>query len=371
MTLKRHYVVAGWTLGTGPSGATRRLASCLRELPALLTPGERVTVLVARGGPTPDLALRVEPIDIRPGPTWRRAFAERRLLRRALEHLGADLLDLGTLPVPRDPPCPVVLTLHDLRDQRPDLARRPRWISRRVLRAGVRAARRVVVPSAFTAGELRQTLGNLLPPLDVVPNGVDEQLLNLEPRAPLGRPYFLHVGHLEARKNLMMLLSAYATVLESAPDGAERMPALVLAGRDAGMRDALRERAAMLDLVPHLHFEGEVPEPHLRALYAGATAVLVPSRYEGFGLPALEGLAVGVPTLCAAAGALPEVVGHAAVVLPPDDPQAWATAMAAAIAEGRDPQAIAGRKAHAAGWTWRHATQALLEVWRAASEPTG
>lgn len=368
MTLKRHYVVAGWTLGTGPSGATRRLLACLRELPSLLTPGERVTLLIARGDPKPDVDVRIESVAVPAGPPWRRVLAELRVLRRTLDDLGADLLDIGTLPVPARVPCPLVLTLHDLRDQRPDLARHPRWLTRRVLRAGVGRARRIVVPSEFTASELRRTIGNLLPPIDVIPNGIDAKLLALEPKAPRGRPYFLHVGHLEERKNLLMLLSAYATFIECSGRPADQLPALVLVGRDAGARDALRERAAMLDLIPHLHFEDVVPDDHLLALYAGATGVLLPSRYEGFGLPALEGLAAGVPTVVADATALPEVVGAAAATLPIDDPQAWANAMAELAALPRNAAAIAARKASAAARTWAATAEATLEVWRSASE---
>ncbi len=368
-TLKRHFVVSGWTLGTGPSGATRRVLSILRALPGLLEPGERVTVLYSRSEAPPEVEFRVEPVDVPARPTWLRALAETRRLRRTLEDLGADLLDLGTLPVPKALPCPVALTLHDLRDLHPEFARRPSWIARRVLRGSVTRSRCVIVPSEFTASELRRQLGHVLPPIEVVPNGVDERLLGLEPCEPRGRPYFLHVGHLEARKNLMMLLSAYATFVESADEPADELPALVLVGRDAGEARSLHDRAVLLDLTPHVHFEDDVPDDHLLALYTGATAVLVPSRYEGFGLPALEALAAGVPALVADAGALPEVVGSFAQVLPNDDPQAWASAMAAWRSEPRRPEAIRARKNSVDNRTWTACARGTLEAWRRACAP--
>lgn len=368
-TLKRHYVVAGWMLGTGPSGATRRLASILRALPPLLEPGERVTVLHAAGEAPPEVDFRVEPIEVPAGPTWLRAIAETRRLRQKLEDVGADLLDLGTLPVPRGLPCPVALTLHDVRDLDPEFARRPTWLARRVLRGSATRARCLIVPSEFTAQELRRLLGHVLPPIEVVPNGVDEHLLALQPTQPRRRPYFLHVGHLEQRKNLMMLLSAYATFVESSDRPPDQLPALLLVGADGGEAKSLHERTVLLDLTPHVDFADAVPDDVLMALYAGATAVLVPSRYEGFGLPALEALAVGVPTLVADAGALPEVVGALAHVLPPLDPQAWASALAAWSVEARNPAAIAARKAAAASRTWTAAARGTLEAWRRACSP--
>lgn len=368
-SLKRHIAIAGWMLGTGPSGATRRLSSILRALPPLLEPGERLTVLHSRGSPPPEVEFRVEPVDVPARPTWRRALAETRRLRQTLEDLGADLLDLGTLPVPRGLPCPVALTLHDLRDLEPEVARRPSWLARRTLRGSVTRSRCVIVPSEFTQREMRRHLGHVLPPIEVVPNGIDERLLGLEPREPRGRPYFLHVGHLERRKNLMMLLSAYATFVESADQPADELPALVLVGRDAGEARSLHDRAVLLDLTPHVHFQDDVPDDHLLALYAGATAVLVPSRYEGFGLPALEALAAGVPTVVADAGALPEVVGSFAQVLPVDDPQVWASAMDSWRKEPRRDAAIEARKQSVANRTWTACARGTLEAWRRACAP--
>lgn len=371
MSFKRAYVAANLTLDAAPSGASRRLLALLRELPALLQPGESVAVLVNEDAPVPDLPadVRVHRVAIPARPTWRRALAERRRLGATLDELGADLVDLGTLPVPRGLRCPVVLTIHDVRDLDPAVRRRPPWFVRTMLRASLRRAHALIVPSAFTERELRKVTGGFLPPLRVVPGGVEPRFLAVEPTAAPGRPYFLCVGHLEARKNLLMLLSAYAAFLDIAGEPYDRLPRLVFVGRDAGMRAELAERAAWLELVGHVDFAGVVDDAALPALYAGARALLMPSLHEGFGLPALEALAVGIPVAVARAGALPDVVGEQALVLPATDAGAWAEALLWFTQLEPAREAIAARKAHAARSSWANAAMALLEVWRGACEP--
>src|SRR5262249_17246406 len=108
-------------------------------------------------------------------------------------------------------------------------------------------------------------------------------------------------------------------------------------------------------------FLGVVPAAGLPALYAGARAVVVPSRYEGFGLCALDGLAHGRPVLVSDTGALPEVVGAHGVVLPVDDAAAWAAAIERTAPAGAPAR---GAGAHAAGFTWRTAATRVLDLWR-------
>jgi glycosyltransferase involved in cell wall biosynthesis len=110
---------------------------------------------------------------------------------------------------------------------------------------------------------------------------------------------------------------------------------------------------------------GVVADAELAALYRGARAVVLPSRHEGFGMPALEALAHGAPVLASACGALPEVVGAAGVLLPPDDAGGWRRALAA-LPSG-DEAARAARCAHAAASTWEGVAATLLATWRRAA----
>jgi glycosyltransferase involved in cell wall biosynthesis len=363
--------VAAWALGPGPSGVRTRLLRTLAELPALLDPADRVLVFHRPNDLEPAARLDARcfewvATDLPAAPTLARAWAERRRLPRLLAVHGVDVLDLGTMPVPRGLPCRVVWTIHDVRSE-DGFHRAPRPLARMVLRRALARVDRVIVPSGFTAGLVRRigsARGRALPPIDVVPAGCDAAL-RARPRAPdRDRPFFVHVGHLEARKNLPILLRAFARL----KGGAHTPPVrLLLVGSDQGEGHRLARTAADLGVADRVAFLGRIPDAELHALYAGATAVLVPSLHEGFGLPALEALAAGCPTLVSDRGALPEVVGDAGRVLPADDAEAWARAMAETIAAADDPAAVESRKRHAAGTTWRDVATRQLAAWRAAA----
>jgi len=111
-----------------------------------------------------------------------------------------------------------------------------------------------------------------------------------------------------------------------------------------------------------------VPEADLPALYSGAEIFAFPSRYEGFGLPPLEALACGAPVLCCDTSSLPEVVGTAGVLLPPDDADAWATAMRD-VTENRprrESLSAAGLR-QAGNFSWLRAAEQTLAVYRRAT----
>lgn len=345
-----HVAVSGWLLGSH-SGANRRLLQLLAHAAPLLADGERVTVLHAPGLELPRLPPRIAfaPVPIRPSPTWRRVLGERRHLAAALVRLGATICDHGFLPAPRTP-CPLALTVHDVRDL-DGHGRRARWLAEAALRHASRRAAVIVVPSEFTATRVRAAAPGAR--VAVVGNGVE--LAGRTSAADASSGPLLHIGHLEARKNLDVLVRALAELPPTA------RPELWLAGADAGSGPSLRELARRLGVESRVRFLGVVDERSLTKLYESARAVLVPSRHEGFGLCALEGLAHGRPVLVADRGALPEVVGDAGVVLPADDPLAWARAVQALEDDASQRER---RRARAASWSWDTAARAQLAVWR-------
>ena len=229
-------------------------------------------------------------MDIPAGPTWRRAVAEQRTLRPLLRSLGATVYDHGFLPTPRVG-VPVCGAIHDARDADGE-GRWPRWLARSVLRRSLRRAASVVTVSEWTAQRLRA----LAPGCDpvVVRNGVDDREPGAPPADLPARGYVLHVGHLEARKNLGVLIRALAHIT------AQDRPELWLLGADAGEGSRLRALAEGLSVHEHVRFLGPKSDAELPAYYHDARLVVVPSRYEGFGLPALEaqvhGTRVAVPT---------------------------------------------------------------------------
>lgn len=347
MTL--HAAVSGWLLGA-PSGANRRLLALLAHAGPALATGERITVLHRPHFVPPPLArIEWQPIAIPAAPSWRRALAEQRLLPKHLRDLQATVYDHGFLPLPRVP-VPACLVVHDVRGA-DGCSRWPRWLARAVLRRSCRRAAAVIVPSEWTAARVRNLAPGTVP--IVVANAADPApAIARAPSRPLpANGYLLHVGHLERRKNLAVVVDALALVPRAA------RPQLWLAGADAGELRPLLARAAVGVDVQAL---GTVDDGELAALYGSARAVVVPSLHEGFGLPALEALAHGRAVLVSAASALPEVVGAHGTVLPPHDARAWAAAIQA-------PQPVpdsAARARHLAAFSWPNAAATLLATWR-------
>jgi len=138
--------------------------------------------------------------------------------------------------------------------------------------------------------------------------GVDEAFFAPAPPVNLGFPYFLYVGARKPHKNLDRLLEAYAA---SRPVSEIK---LVLSGRADAHMEAL---AARLGIADRIHYAGRIPDADLPGWYRGATAVLFPSLFEGFGLPPVEAMAAGTPVMTSNATSLPEVVGDAALCVDP------------------------------------------------------
>ncbi len=246
-----------------------------------------------------------------------------------------------------------VLMIHDVVSWRfPDEGTAPRHVVAEARRSEI-----VVCPSSFSAGEIVEVLGTREPV--VIPNGVDAALFDAVPLpdaslAELGvhRPYVLHAGGCSQRKNLPALAAAWAVLSESA----EAQLVLV------GPRDARRDR--LFDPLPNTVSLGRVETGQLRGLMCAAAAVVVPSLYEGFGLPALEAMACGTPVVAAATSSLPEVCGDAALLVTPDG-DGLAAGLEAALADGAEMRDLAARgRRRAASFRWEHSVARHAELWR-------
>ncbi|HEY0118688.1 MAG TPA: glycosyltransferase family 1 protein [Cellulomonas sp.] len=222
----------------------------------------------------------------------------------------------------------------------------------------VRRARAVISVSQFAADDVAERLG--LDHVHVIPNGVDERFFDARPlddatAAELGvaGPYVLHAGGSTLRKNLEGLAAAWPAVRSARPD-----VTLVLAGPPSAKRDRLFGPLAGTLRV------GRVPDALVPGLVASAAVVVVPSLYEGFGLPALEAMAVGTPLVAAARSSLPEVVGDAGVLVEPDG-ASLADGLLHALGRGADVEAGVDRgRTRARQFTWDLSAARHAQVWR-------
>ncbi|HEX9548171.1 MAG TPA: glycosyltransferase family 1 protein [Acidimicrobiales bacterium] len=265
-------------------------------------------------------------------------------------------LDLIAPPTRR----PTVITVHDLAAiEHPELHPRRMVTTQQAVLASLKNSSVVVVNSEATARELARH-GVSEQRVVVTPLGLTP-LPEVEPaRLPGAARYVLCVGALAYRKGQADLLKAWAG--PTIPGDA----ALVLVGPDGYGAAEIRALAGLLGLGSRVRFESEVSEERLSALYRGAAAVCIPSRAEGFGLPVLEAMALGVPVIASDLEAIREVAGDIATLVPAGDHTALAAELGRVLTgEGVDGRVAAG-KARAAGWTWERCAALTIKAYELA-----
>lgn len=279
----------------------------------------------------------------------------RRVVGRALYPNGAVVhrMSLELPPAPVD-----VVTLHDVVAWKfPDESDPVPASAEEIRRAAA-----VICVSEFSAAEAADLLG--IDPPHVVHHGVDPRFFDAAPATrkqmqALGirTPFVITTGGASERKNLAGLAEAWPAVRKARPD-----LTLVLTGPPHPRRTALFAHQ------PGVVLTGMVDAALVPSLMASAEAVVVPSRYEGFGFPALEGMATGVPVVAANTSSLPEVVGDGALLVAPD---AHSIAEGIIDATGDDPEVdrVAARgRARADHFTWQRSLAGHASVWMSVAE---
>ena len=289
-------------------------------------------------------------------------------LPRAIRNEGLDVFHAPAYTAPLHGAHPLALTIHDV-----SYERHPEWypyrrdpIRRWFYRRSARTADVIITDSDFSRREIAAAYGFDPSHIKVVPLGVGGPFLgSASPRRPadVKQPYVLHVGDLHVRRNLRTLVRALARLPSVSSEITP--PPLVLAGSDRGERANIESEARRANI--QIRFPGPVDDDALVALYAGAAAFVYPSRYEGFGLPLLEAMACGAPVVGARAGAIPEVVGDAGILVDPDDE----LEMAAAISRLMTNTEVAGRlrsagRKRAMDYTWARTARQTAEAYEEA-----
>ena len=267
---------------------------------------------------------------------------------------------------------PLVLTVHDLLYTRhPEWlpTGRARWYWGTWIPFTARHASAVITPSESTKEDLVTLAGVAPDRVTVVPHAIDplfsqrpsdETIRACRERYALTGPYLLYVGAIDRRKDWKGLLKAFSQLRKTHPSFS-----LVIAGHVSGERSDLVQAIKATDVEHAVILAGHVPDDKLPALYGGASVFVYPSWWEGFGLPPLEAMAMGVPVIAYKSSSLPEVIGDAGILLDaPYDPEALAESMDRLIANEELRTGLIERGLHrAATFSWQHAAEATMEVY--------
>jgi glycosyltransferase involved in cell wall biosynthesis len=340
---------------------------------ALAAPADRFTLLRSikqRGGLPRARNLRSTPLLTPPHHRF-----EQVALPLEVARVRPDVLHCPDFIPPFRRTCPAVVTVHDVA-----FLRYPENLteeSRRYygqIRQAIESAERTIVVAAAPARDLAELLSVGTERVRVIHNGLDPAfrvlahpadpaaLARVRPRWTLDRPYLLFLGTLEPRKDVPTLLRAFAAVRTHHPD-----LLLALVGRRGWLYEPIFAAIESLGLRESVRLIEDAADTDLPPLFDGAEAFAFPSLYEGFGLPALQALARGTPSVVADTSSLPEVVGDAALRFPPGDDEALAACLLRLLEDDALRADLRARgPIQAAGFTWERAATETLTVYRVA-----
>jgi len=349
-----------------PGGTARAALESIRALQSF-SQIEMVGVSARHSSPPPAAWLPSLPVEQLPFPRLVLYEAWHRLRRPAVERATGpvDVIHATGMAVP-PPSAPLVVTVHDLAFLRDPSQFTRRGVSffHRAIELARRDATLVICPSQATMDECLEH-GFVPDRLRLVPWGIEidpkdgEAVLATRSRFGISGRYVLWAGTIEPRKNLPVLLEAFARFVPTDVT-------LVLAGPQ-GWNEQIDYQLSQLG---HRVRSVGFVEPHaLKALYAGADVFCFPSRQEGFGLPVLEAMAQGTAVITSAGTATEEVVGECGVVVEPSDAEALGAAMQKVLGDDqlRGRLGEAGRIRADTVFSWKATSDALASVYREAA----
>lgn len=353
-------------------------ANLLRELAAL--PNNFELIVYVNNADAADAIPRHERIAVRvlnggPYPIW-----EQLALPRAVRRDKIDLLhspaNTGPLYIPRG--TRHVMTIHDVMFLLP-LPSSPSLYQRLGRKYYALASRQVapkadcvITVSEFSASDIRQHLKIKPERLRVTHEAASVAAIDpaaaAAARAAIGCPadYVLTIGAVDPRKNTDRVLRVYGELVKA---GRIDLP-LVMTGVEERWQSFYAERCRALGIEARVQILGFMPEEKLAALYAGARVFLYPSLYEGFGLPVLEAMNAGCPTITSNTTSIPEIAGDAALLVTPTDNAAIAGALQKVLGDSALAADLRARgKAQAARFSWRKMAQETAAIYEEILRP--
>jgi glycosyltransferase involved in cell wall biosynthesis len=258
-----------------------------------------------------------------------------------LRREGIDLFHAPHYVLPPLTPCKSIVTIHDCIH-----LRFPQYLPNRLAYAYARSSlwvathrsNRVLTVSDASKRDILKYFRVPQEKIDVIYNAIDErygetpsaeEVLRVRERYQLNDPFVLYAGNIKPHKNLERLIEAFYTLRRNGLDTVK----LLIIGDEISKYAALRRAVHHYKLHKHVRFFGFVPDKTLAVLYRLADVFVFPSLYEGFGLPPLEAMASGTPVITSNVSSLPEVVGDAAILIDPLEPDAIADAMRRVLTE--------------------------------------
>ena len=273
-------------------------------------------------------------------------------------------------------PCAIVATIHDLSFEHlpQTFKRRSRVQLRLTVRRTARAASRIIVPSEHTRRDIIETYGLKPERVSLTPLAASPSFAPVEDESRVKRvrelyhlkgDYILAVGSIQPRKNLALLVAAYADLRRARPQA--NLPQLALVGKKAWLYDETLRAIEASGLADLTVLTGYVAEADLPALYTGALCFVYPSYFEGFGLPPLEAMQCGAPVIAGNRTSLPEVVQDAGLLVDPFDKEALTKALARMIDDAnlRARLRVKGME-RARHFSWRETARLTLQAYNQA-----
>ena len=353
----------------GALGIGRYISGLLPELARLL--GRSLTVLASR----PDAAIVRALIGGEPELLTVNArpyrLAEQSLLPLSLLRADLDLIHFPHYNLPLVKPGHFVVTVHDLFPfQFPEIhsGPLPRAVNQMLMRNAVRRAERIITPSAATALAVKQNFPASADRVLSIPEAADDRFQAArnpegeaawQVRLGIRPPYVFYLGQWKAYKNLPMLLDAFKMLRRTHPNAQ-----LVIAGDDP-RHPEVRQAAAVLP-EGSVVLPGRLPESAVPDLYRGAAVVVLPSKAEGFGLPVIEAMACGVPVICSDLPVLHELADGVATFCDPNDPDAFARAIAQTLDAPSTARARQLGIERAKSFTWERSARQTVDAYGSA-----